>query len=76
MPIMSQSGIPISPGNVVQIAVSPSLTDITSDTRRRFGPDQRNCYMPDEVDLHYLPYENQNSKNNYRYQVYKKKFSC
>ena len=36
MPIMSQSGIPISPGNDVQIAVRPSLTDITNDARLRY----------------------------------------
>ena len=69
MPVMSQSGIPISPGNDVQIAVRPSITNISIDARERFKPNHRKCYMPDETDLSFLPYENNQTKNDYRYQV-------
>jgi hypothetical protein len=63
MPLMGQSGINVSPGSEIQIAVSPTIIDITQDAINRFNPKERECYLSDEVVFDYLP------QKSFRYQV-------
>ena len=57
MPIMDQVGISISPGSMVQIAVSPTLINITQSAFERFDAKERNCYMSDEIELPHFKYK-------------------
>ena len=63
MPIISQTGVNVSPGTHVQIAVTPSLINITEDAKE-LSPQKRKCYMAHEVLLDNLP-----TDLGYRYQV-------
>ena len=63
MPIISQTGVNVSPGSFVQIAVTPSLIDITEEAKK-LDSDCRKCYVEDEVLLDNLPKD-----QDYRYQV-------
>ena len=63
MPIISQTGVNVSPGTHVQIAVTPSLINI-SDEAKKLSPQKRKCYMAHEVLLDNLP-----TDLGYRYQV-------
>ena len=65
MPIMDQVGIAISPGSKVQIAVSPTLINITENAYNRFDPKERNCYMSHEIELEHFQID-----DDYRYQVW------
>ncbi len=63
MPLMGQTAINVSPGTDVQIAVTPTIIGISKDAESRFDPDERECYMPEELSLpHLLP-------TDFRYQV-------
>ena len=64
MPMISQTGVNVSPGTHVQIAVTPRLINITSDAIG-LSPQKRKCYMADEVLLDNLP-----TVEDYRYQVH------
>ena len=64
MPIMDQVGISISPGSMVQIAVSPTLINITQSAFERFDAKERNCYMSDEIELPHFKL-----KDDYKYEV-------
>lgn len=64
MPIIDQKGIVISPGSMVEIAVSPTLINITEKAVNRFKPEERNCYMSQEIELEHFP-----TNYGYRYQV-------
>ena len=61
---MDQVGIAISPGSMVQIAVSPTLINITQDAIERFEPKERNCYTPKEIELPHFKFI-----DDYRYEV-------
>ena len=63
MPIISQTGVNVSPGTHVQIAVTPSLINITEEAKE-LSPQKRKCYMAHEVLLDNLP-----TDLGYRYQV-------
>ncbi len=52
---MKQSGVSVSPGQLVQVAVTPSMTSTTHSTKRRFTPTERSCYFSDEVTLQHFP---------------------
>ena len=65
MPIMDQVGISISPGSMVQIAVSPTLINITQSAFERFDAKERNCYMSHgEIELPHFQLE-----DDYKYEV-------
>ena len=67
MPIMDQVGISISPGSMVQIAVSPTLINITQSAFERFDAKERNCYMSHgEIELPHFKLE-----DDYKYEVIK-----
>lgn len=63
MPLMSQSGINVAPGSDVQIAVSPTIISTTDEAISRFEPDERKCYVQEEIVLNHL------HSSEYRYQV-------
>ena len=63
---MDQGGIAISPGSMVEIAVSPTLISITESAIKRFEPEERNCYMSQEIELEHFP-----TSDGYRYQVHR-----
>ena len=62
---MDQVGISISPGSMVQIAVSPTLINITQSAFERFDAKERNCYMSHgEIELPHFKLE-----DDYKYEV-------
>ena len=61
---MDQMGIQISPGSMVQIAVSPTLLNITQSAFDRFDAKQRNCYMSHEIELPHFKQD-----DDYKYEV-------
>ncbi len=62
-PLMAIKEIDISPGFESQIAVTPILYDTTREARKRFSPEERDCYFEGELSLKYLP------KELYRYDI-------
>ena len=67
---MDQVGISISPGSMVQIAVSPTLINITQSAFERFDAKERNCYMSHgEIELPHFKLE-----DDYKYEVIKHNF--
>ena len=63
MPLMSMSGISIKPGTEVQLSVTPTVFGTTEKARARFNPVERRCYFDEEIELSYLPED-----EDYRYQ--------
>ena len=59
---MRQGGVNVAPGTDVQIAISPTIIEIL-DGAKRFDPLDKNCYLPNEFKLIYLP------EANFRYQM-------
>jgi hypothetical protein len=75
IPIMKHTGIQISTGQSVSVAVTPTLLDTTSICKRRFTPSERQCYFEDEILLqHFPPLEGYRSdfKCNYKLSYYLK----
>ena len=63
MPLMCMSGISIKPGTEVQVSVTPTVFGTTEKARARFSPVERRCYFDEEIELSYLPED-----EDYRYQ--------
>ena len=61
---MDQVGIAISPGSMVQIAVSPVLINITQNAFERFEPKEKDCYMSKEMELPHFKFV-----DDYKYEV-------
>ncbi len=38
-----------------QVAITPTLTSTKSSTKYRFAPQDRQCYVEEEIDLAHLP---------------------
>ena len=64
IPIMDQVGIAVSPGSMVQVAVSPILINITQEAFERFEPKDRDCYMSKEIELPHFKFI-----DDYKYEV-------
>ena len=54
--ILKQTGSIAMPGQSIQMAITPSLTETKASTRARFTPVERQCYFDDEINLSHLPY--------------------
>ena len=52
-----RGSIIIQPGTNVQIGIDVELVNTTEAAKRRFTPEQRNCYFDDEFDLRWTPQE-------------------
>jgi len=55
IPILKQTGVKITAGSMIDVAVTPTLVDTTSVAKRRFTPTSRQCYFQDEVCLRHFP---------------------
>ena len=55
MPVMSHSGVLLSPGSSSQMALTASLNSISNNALQRFTPPQRDCYHEWEINLKFLP---------------------
>lgn len=53
--ILKQTGSTAMPGQAVQVAITPTLTNTVESTKRRFSPKDRQCYFEDEIQLAHLP---------------------
>ena len=51
MPIIQQLGINVMPGSFNQIATSINVINITSAALEKFSPEERKCWMDDEINL-------------------------
>ena len=57
MPVMSHSGILLSPGSSSQLALSSTLNSISNYALHRFTPLERDCFAESELNLKFLPRE-------------------
>ena len=59
-PIIEQVGVSVAPGTASQLGVSVSISDIAPSALRRYTePAQRKCYLDTDIELSYLPYEDE-----------------
>ena len=49
IPVVSQSGINIQPGTSTELGLTTQIVETTEVARRRFTPEQRQCYFEDEI---------------------------
>ena len=49
VPVLSQSGINVQPGTSTELGVTTQVVETTDVARRRFTPEQRECYFEDEI---------------------------
>ena len=49
IPVLSQSGINIQPGTSTELGVTTQVVETTEVAKRRFTPEQRQCYFEDEI---------------------------
>ena len=49
VPVISQSGINVQPGTSTELGVTTQVVETTDVARRRFTPEQRECYFEDEI---------------------------
>ena len=57
IPIMKNSGMSIWPGQSSQMAVTVTLMNTSQEIRKRFNPQQSQCYFEGELELKHLPTE-------------------
>jgi len=57
VPIMKSYGISINSGQASQIVVMPELIDTSYSAKRRFSPEERQCYFEEEMFLQHFPPE-------------------
>ncbi len=55
IPVLKQTGSIAMPGQSVQVAITPTLTDTIHSAKIRFSPVDRQCYFDDEINLHHMP---------------------
>ncbi len=53
--ILKQTGSIAMPGQSVQVAITPTLTDTIPSAKIRFNPIDRQCYFDNEINLEHLP---------------------
>jgi hypothetical protein len=58
IPIMKNTGVNIETGQTNHIVVTPTLMNTTKAAKRRFSPEQRQCYFEDEIKLLHFPTQN------------------
>ena len=49
IPVLSQSGINIQPGTSTELGVTTQVVETTEVAKRRFTPEERQCYFEDEI---------------------------
>ena len=49
IPVLSQSGISVQPGTSTELGVKTQVVETTEVAKRRFTPQQRECYFEDEI---------------------------
>ena len=55
IPIMKNTGMSILPGQSSQMAVTVTLMNTSQEIRKRFNPQQSQCYFEGELELKHLP---------------------
>ena len=49
IPVLSQSGINVQPGTSTELGLTTQIVETTEVARRRFTPEERECYFEDEI---------------------------
>ena len=49
IPVLSQSGVSVQPGTSTELGVTTQVVETTEVAKRRFTPEQRECYFQDEI---------------------------
>ena len=49
IPVLSQSGINVQPGTSTELGLTTQVVETTDVARRRFTPEERECYFEDEI---------------------------
>ena len=49
IPVLSQSGINVQPGTSTELGITTQVVETTEVAKRRFTPEQRQCYFEDEI---------------------------
>ena len=49
IPVVSQSGINVQPGTSTELGLTTQIVETTEVARRRFTPEERQCYFEDEI---------------------------
>ena len=49
IPVLSQSGINVQPGTSTELGLTTQVVETTEVARRRFTPEERECYFEDEI---------------------------